>query len=232
MEGLQTVVQTVIGKMTNTQESEDILMSEDEILRSLLLDRGLGLRHTYAEWGNIKESWKKKTEGFLKGQSYYLWGGAGTGKTYLAAAMMKEYMRSGVLAVTPVQKNGVVMMRMPKECRFVPMVDLLMEIKASFESGSTECESNIIHRYADTPCLILDDIGVEKTTEWTLQIIYTIIDRRYREMKQTVITSNIDIQGLKDKLGERIPSRITEMCGKENVLNLSGKDRRVGNINA
>lgn len=213
--------------MTPMQESDDTLIAEEDLLKELLLSRGLGLRHVTASWENIKETWRKKTEGFFKGESYYFWGNAGTGKTYLAAALMKNYIKSGVLTPTPVQKNGDTMMRLPRSCRFVSMTDLLVEIKASFESGSLFTEKEVIEKYIDTPLLILDDIGVEKTTEWTLQTLYTIVDRRYRDIKQTIFTSNINIQGLKNKLGERIPSRITEMCGPANILNLSGKDRRL-----
>jgi DNA replication protein DnaC len=73
-------------------------------------------------------------------------------------------------------------------------------------------------------CLILDDLGTEKVSDWVLQSMYQIINARYVQMRQTVITSNHSLEELRSRIGDRIPSRIAEMC---EVFELRGKDRRV-----
>jgi DNA replication protein DnaC len=84
--------------------------------------------------------------------------------------------------------------------------------------------TSLIEKYAGKKCLILDDLGVEKTTEWSLQTLYTIIDRRYREEKQTLITSNLTLDEIAEKVGDRIASRIAGMC---KVVEIKGRDRRL-----
>ena len=102
-------------------------------------------------------------------ESLYLTGQKGTGKTHMAAAIIREI----VLDKTPYHNCS--------SLQWVSVPDLLLEIRASFRDGSDRSEASIIEQYSDCRVLILDDLGAEKTTEWSLQTLYTIIDRRYRE---------------------------------------------------
>lgn len=144
--------------------------------------------------------------------SLYLTGDRGTGKTHNAAAMVKEIM----LDKTPDHgRCGI---------RWISAVDLLLEIRGSFRDGSEQSEDGIIEDYGECRLLILDDLGAEKTSEWSLQTLYTIIDRRYREERQTIITSNLSLDELAAQVDDRIASRLSELC---RVVVLAGPDRRV-----
>jgi hypothetical protein len=107
-------------------------------------------------------------------------------------------------------------------------------MKATFskQTGMVETETEIIEEitgdsgwsnYKEFP-LILDDIGTEKPSEWAQQNIFLIIDRRYETLRQTIFTSNLSLDELSERLGDRITSRIAEMC---KVIELKGKDRRI-----
>ncbi len=127
----------------------------------------------------------------------------------------------------------------PPNPRIIAIPDLFHVIKASFGKKDGEpdpwndtrhvpvkemSEHQILDYYSSVRVLFLDDIGTEKTTDWAQQTLYTVIDHRYREVLQTVITSNLSLNELSDKTGDRITSRIAEMCV---VIELKGQDRRL-----
>lgn len=160
---------------------------------------------------------------FSKRQSYFIHGDVGTGKTHLAVALIRGYFEQRPVKEVH-EADGRKIRYRPAVPRIVSVPDLLMEIRQVFSGQSQKTEGGIIRDYGEYRLLFLDDIGVEKATEWALQTLYTIIDRRYRDMRQTVITSNLNLNDLAAKVGDRIVSRIAGMC---EVVHLKGKDRRL-----
>ena len=132
------------------------------------------------------------TEEFIKDSKRGLlfFGQAGTGKTHLAVKIALETKL---------------------KCKFVKIPRLLMELKANFDGSSFENE-NIINKLSNMPLLILDDLGAEKASEWVAETIYVLIDERYGKMLPTIITSNYEPSLLAERLGDRILSRLSEMC--------------------
>lgn len=111
-----------------------------------------------------------------------------------------------------------------EEHTFITMADLLAQIKQSFDSDAID-ESQIIRRYSTAPFLILDDLGPEKVSEWSLQTLYLIINTRYEQHKSTIITSNYTLEELTDHLQHsRIPSRIERMSGQQYYIDFSSSD--------
>ena len=78
-------------------------------------------------------------------------------------------------------------------------------------------------RYAKAPVLLLDDLGATKNSEWTEETLYRLIDHRYTHCLPSVFTTNVPPGDLGERLGERIASRLTEMCRQVPLL---GGDRR------
>ena len=71
----------------------------------------------------------------------------------------------------------------------------------------------------DTPShfLIIDDLGVERKTEYALEMVFGVIDGRYRSRKPLIITTNLTWKALSHKEGldmmhQRIYSRVLEIC--------------------
>ncbi|KCZ71295.1 DNA replication protein [Candidatus Methanoperedens nitroreducens] len=157
---------------------------------------------------------KKYAEEFGPGTKYgfMFYGRAGSGKTHLAVAIARYIIEEKQILV-----------------RFVRIVDLLLDIRSTFnenESWRAESESELLRKYALTPLLILDDIGSEKTTDWVRQVLYQIIDERWIEQKPVIVTSNLTLEELEERLGERIASRI---AGMAQLIQMQGHDYRIKN---
>jgi hypothetical protein len=145
----------------------------------------------------------------------YIVGSRGVGKTHLATALLRQMIFDHPRA------ERIHYDILPA---IVSVPELLMRIKATFNKESKETEDEVLDLYSDLRVLILDDLGTEKPTEWAISTLYLIIDRRYRDMRKTIITSNCSLDEIAERLDDRISSRIAEMC---NVIRMKGKDRRL-----
>jgi DNA replication protein DnaC len=155
------------------------------------------------------------------GRGVFVWGDRGSGKTHLAVALMRKQLSKISYEVSEGMQPRLMKNTVPV---FITVPDLFFEIKQAYGSGA-ETEADIINKYTEVDYLVMDDFGAEKVSDWSLQILYIIIDRRYRELKKTIVTSNLSLDGLSAKLDDRIASRIAGMC---EVVKLKGKDRRLG----
>ena len=121
-----------------------------------------------------------------------LWGGVGTGKSFLAGCIANALMEQEV----PV--------------RMTNFARILNELNSSF-SG----RNDIVDRLCRYPLLIIDDFGIERETDYTLEQIYNIVDSRYRNQRPLIVTTNLALGELKDPQDvahARIYDRLLEMC--------------------
>ena len=125
-------------------------------------------------------------------------GKVGTGKTHLACAIAQAVMQKGIPA------------------KFINVVSMIAEIKENFQ----------IKNFTDVELLIIDDLGKEKSTEWVCETVYAIINKRYEQMKPTIITTEKPMSSMTshyDDKGKAILSRIAEDFY---LIRLNGSDYR------
>ena len=111
--------------------------------------------------------------------------------------------------------------------------DLLLEIKQTYDrEDSTDTEIQVVKRYAGADVLVIDDLGAERVTDWTKQVFYALLNRRYAGHDRTVsngvgltlITTNLSLPAIAENFGDRVASRIVGMC---RVVPMTGADYRL-----
>jgi DNA replication protein DnaC len=185
---------------------------------------GLGKRFKNKNFANFDENknpkaykicfeYARNIEDRLRdGRGLFLSGNVGVGKTHLIA---------GIVDLTARLIESKILRQHSKIIVYATAIDLLAELKKSYMNEETE---DIIKSYEEAELLIIDDLGVEKGSDWVNEVFFKIIDHRYTEMKPTIFASNLRNDEIKAKLGERIMSRIYETCiGVE----FTGRDYRV-----
>jgi len=134
-------------------------------------------------------------------KNLFIWGPAGTGKTHLATALVRDHKQAQIVKPQHIYR----------ECR-------------GLKDGQDEQKA--IDYYVDMPYLVIDDLGIEKKTEFSFSILYEIIDGRDMQEKcGMIVTSNLSLDALEQRLDDgRITSRLAGMC---KVIELTGKDHRL-----
>jgi len=110
-------------------------------------------------------------------------------------------------------------------------IALLGRYKKAYQDK--EAEVIITSNLQQADLLIIDDLGAENDTTWVKEKLYEIIDSRYRDSKPTIITTNLTLEQLREKLtGDdgvtRTYDRLLEMCYP---IRLQGKSRRINAYN-
>lgn len=160
------------------------------------------------------------------GESLVLFGNTGCGKTHLAVALMREKLQKNIKDIIAVEWEAETS-RSIKNQLFISVPDLLLEIRNSFNDKAGRTEEEIIDHYSKIPFLVLDDLGSEKTSEFSITSLYVIIDRRDRNLKSTIYTTNLSPKEIEDKLGARIASRLSGM--KNIKINMPDYRKKRGN---
>jgi DNA replication protein DnaC len=143
-----------------------------------------------------------------EGKGLWLTGPPGTGKTTLAMLVSKTALERGF---------SVAIYSLPK---------LLARIRRTYDTDRhEEPYLEFFERLTSVDLLHVDDLGVEKRSDWVLEQLYALINERYESQRSVLVTTNLEVAELEDQIGQRTVSRLSEMC---EAVPLFGDDRRFG----
>ncbi len=171
-------------------------------------------------WNNARAIitvWKSGAEN----RGFVLHGPVGTGKTHLMCAVLREL----------VFEHGV-------RVRFIEFSHLLADLRASFEQGGGS--GSMLQDLVDIEVLAIDELGKGRNTEWESTVLDELVSRRYNAAATVLATSNYapaatghaapslasprkTMPGLPDRVGDRVFSRLAELC---DFLEMPGSDWR------
>ena len=141
----------------------------------------------------------------LNSPSLFMHGATGLGKTHLSLAIANEAINRG---------HGVIYGSSP---------NIFNTLQREHFSRQYPDEKSYEQELLETDLLIIDDLGVEFSTQFTVSCVYNIINSRILSRKPTIISTNLTPRELEEKYTQRITSRI---IGNFVSLRFAGKDIR------
>jgi len=172
---------------------------------------------------------RKFVEGYpveTAGTGLLLTGSIGVGKTHLAV---------GILQALLAERGATGL--------FYDYRDLLKQVQNSYNQSVAATELEILRPVFSAEVLVLDELGAAKPSDWVWDTVAHILNTRYNDRRTTIITTNyaniaplgadsgsngqaraaMREETLGDRIGERMRSRLQEMCV---VVEMQGEDFR------
>lgn len=161
----------------------------------------------------VSEIAQKYVQNFKKfrqeGKGLMLYGGTGTGKTFIAACITNALLDRGYKCL---------MTNFPRVINTI--------------SGMYEGKQQYIDDLNNYQLLVIDDLAIERQTEYTAEIVQNVIDSRYLSGKPLIVTTNLTYKEFLNPVDirkQRLYSRLKQMCLP---IEVKGEDRREQKLSA
>lgn len=126
------------------------------------------------------------------GTGLIIYGDVGTGKTFTAGCIANELISQGI------------------SVHMTNFATILGKVQENFDG-----RQKYIDELKKFKLLIIDDLGAERSTDYTNEIIFSVVDARYRLALPIIVTTNLlyrDMMNPPNIAKKRIFSRLTERC--------------------
>jgi DNA replication protein DnaC len=137
-------------------------------------------------------------------ESVLMYGPTGLGKTHLSLSIAGEVIKKGAGVIYGSAQN---------------LVNSIEKEHFGRADADNETEDKLLH----CDLLVLDDLGSEFLSPFIVTEIYNIVNTRINERRPVIISTNLDIDEIEKRYGERTASRI---IGNYKPLRFRGNDIR------
>ena len=196
---LETCRRSGLGRLVDMQTFESFSLEYYEYDRDVYENMSLA----YEVCKNYAEEFSSESENLM------LIGNTGLGKTHLSTAIAGKVIARG----------------------FDVCYDTATNVFSAFENekfGKQNSKfSTPTERYFDCDLLIIDDLGTEPVTQFTISFLYNLINTRSMNRKPILLNTNLSLADMQKKYGDRIASRL---FGESIILKFMGKDIRLQKI--
>jgi len=197
-ESLARLQAQAMAKPLREADDEDRELAERELS---MWERRIPKRLRHAQLADLPEPHASSIYDWLNesnGENLLLLGPVGVGKSFAGVAALRYAFDSGT------------------NIMFVPVVEALDALRPG---GPDDAAVGL----RSVGMLLLDDLGVEKPSEWTAEQLYGIVNRRWLDERPTIVTSNLTVDKLAAALDPRLCSRLVHDAL---VIEMTGEDRR------
>jgi len=122
-------------------------------------------------------------------------GTRGTGKTQMAIELMR--------ACTQKEKPAL----------YTTAVEFFMRIKEAYRPDAESTERSVLLEFIRPALLVIDEIGKRSDSQWENNLLFELINRRYNDLKDTVVIDNRTGDQFAETIGPSLASRMSETGG-------------------
>jgi DNA replication protein DnaC len=201
------------------QKVDERQAAERQERASAEVTKAVGARYKDATWRtlaafgegrhDLKGIFERIGKVYASGRSLWFHGGTGTGKTFAAAVLFRDAMVTGRVELAS----------------FWPAADLADYLRQ--QSREFAVTTDAIAVFRTHGFMVIDDLMVEKATDFVIVEMGRVIDWRYRDGLQTIVTSNHSPRDVAATYGMRMISRLHEMCGPDGIIGFPTGDNRL-----
>lgn len=142
-------------------------------------------------------------DSFVPGECLFMTGGTGLGKTHLSSAIAHELINKGISVC------------------YVTATELFDRMEA-VKFGRSEIDDT--QEFYDADVLIIDDLGSEVITAFTVSALFSLVNSRINSGRSMIISTNFSMKDFEKNYNDKIASRI---LGNFETLNFTGSDIRL-----
>lgn len=204
--GCPTCAADLVAKQADQEERKRHAEARGQIARYLASKAGLPPRlskacfmhyqtHDSPAQASVKQAVQTYAQvfpDFDRGESLLLLGNPGTGKSHLAAAVVRHVVAKHLVPA-----------------RYLCAQDLFFRVRASYDTRD-ETEAGIIDELVAPALLVIDELGIGRGTHHESDLLAAVLSRRYDAMKSSLLVSNLPLSETRDLLGARVTDRLVE----------------------